>query len=209
MSYNSPGQVTTGLEVCAQVVDANLTFQSPPTNKLDLSVSNTHGLQSTYATEIEIRDASGNVLEDVSLTLTGATKNADGTTTYAGTFSSGGTNNYQNLLFLVAGDAVDLGNNGYFYCISNTTTQLILANPNGVTHSFSGTAKTGSYGTPVYLSKNPSVATVNGSGVITAVAIGNTVIEISYPFCNNTLGTAPDGSYQEKIYLEIDLHVKS
>ena len=210
MSYNAPSGVTTGLGVCAAVVDAILSFQTPPRNVLELSLSNTAPYFNEYQTEIDITDASGNVLADLSLVLTGATAGTGanaGTTSYAGTITGGGTNNFAGLVFQVTGDTVNPENNGYFVCISNTTIALVLANANGVTDSFSGHAKSEAYNTPVYLSRNPSVATVSSSGLITAVAVGHTVIEVSYPVFNNTLGTAPDTSYQEKCYLELNVKV--
>jgi hypothetical protein len=84
---------------------------------------------------------------------------------------------------------------------------LTLLNAGGVSETHAGTAKSGAFYTPVYLSREPAVATVNSTGVITAAGVGFAVIEISYPFANNSLGTAPDGTYNEKIYEEINTTV--
>lgn len=59
-----------------------------------------------------------------------------------------------------------------------------------------------------YISLNPSVATVNASGMITGVKQGDCVIEVSYPLANNTKGVHPTtGAYIEKIYAEINVRI--
>lgn len=59
-----------------------------------------------------------------------------------------------------------------------------------------------------YWSQNPSVASVNSSGLVTAHAVGKTVIEVSYPTFANTLGDVPNfGWPYEKIWSEINVKV--
>ena len=60
----------------------------------------------------------------------------------------------------------------------------------------------------IYWSQNPSVASVNSSGLVTAHAVGHTVIEVSYPTFANTLGDVPNfGWPDEKIWSEINVNV--
>ena len=58
-----------------------------------------------------------------------------------------------------------------------------------------------------YVSRNPSVATVSGTGLITAVKRGSAIIEVSYPFGNNQAGVGADGQHVCRIYNEIAVSV--
>ena len=58
-----------------------------------------------------------------------------------------------------------------------------------------------------YISRNPSVATVNATGLITAVKRGCAIIEAAYPFANNTGGNNSDGLPVTKIYNEVHVTI--
>ena len=58
-----------------------------------------------------------------------------------------------------------------------------------------------------YVSRNPSVATVSGTGLITGVKRGSAIIEVSYPFANNQAGVGADGQHICRIYNEINVTV--
>lgn len=56
---------------------------------------------------------------------------------------------------------------------------------------------------------NDNVASVTSGGLITAVAVGQAIIEVQYPFAANTLGTfSQTGNPQEAIYAQIVVQVE-
>lgn len=77
------------------------------------------------------------------------------------------------------------------------THQLTTTLTDGVGANKSATAS------PKYVSRNPYVATVSGSGLITGVNKGQAIVEVSYPTFDNAHGVANDGTYAEKIYQEV------
>jgi hypothetical protein len=91
---------------------------------------------------------------------------------------------------------------------------LSLSGNNGpTTHQLTATLKdiAGNAQTPTqsfsYISRNPAVATVSASGLITAVSRGFCFVEAAYPFGNNLRGTGPDGLPVEKVYNEVRITV--
>jgi len=129
-----------------------------------------------------------------------------GTAVYTGTIVAT-AGSLVGATFVVAG-FTDANNNGTFIATANNgTTTLTLANPNAtaqtgqtataVEQESGGNAltyvsygfKTNSGGT--YKPVNggaEAVATVSATGLITAVAEGGTVVEVSYPWANNSAG---------------------
>lgn len=80
------------------------------------------------------------------------------------------------------------------------------ANPTGAFFN----PKTASTGFPVPTHTNGSVASVSGSGLITAIAVGQAVIEVQVPFALNTIGTmsvGPQTVVQEAVYAQIVVQV--
>jgi len=75
----------------------------------------------------------------VALTLTKATNNFNGTTTYTGTITGGTGNAYAGDTVVVTGFS-NSNDNGTFTCSASTTTTITLNNANGVTQTHAGTA---------------------------------------------------------------------
>lgn len=136
---------------------------------------------------------------ETALVLTAAANANAGTTAYTGTITGGGSNALVGQKFVVAGFDTS-ANNGVFTCTASTTTILTLSNASGVSDTHAGTATPTGVATPVgvanlegtsvlvYTAYEPSVATISSTGLVTAVAVGWTNIEVSYPTFNNSLG---------------------
>ncbi len=77
-----------------------------------------------------------------SLAVTSADNASAGTTVYHGTFPGGGSNGFAGLIFLIAGFATNLGNNGTYTCTASTATTLTLSNTAGVSETIAATAIT-------------------------------------------------------------------
>lgn len=192
MAFNS----TTGLGVAAQVaVDTKI---------LDLSLSGVDTHQITASVE----DVAGTPTPGTVFVLTAAA-NASGTTTvYTGTITGGGSNAFVDEVFLVAGFVTNAVNNGTFICTASSGTTLTLDNAAGIAETHAATA-TQEGSTKVYfITRNSGQATVSATGLITGVALGVAVIEASAPTFSNTIGLNPDGSPVNKVYSEINVHVK-
>lgn len=132
-----------------------------------------------------------------------------GTAIYTGTITGGGSNAFAGYTFIVAGFVTNPTNNGTFICTASSTTTLTLENAQAVaeTHAATATSEeiTGGnivkyvvYGFknivpsqatgPVSGGTSTAVATVSATGLVTAVALGKTVVEASYPTFNNSVG---------------------
>lgn len=156
-------------------------------------------------------------------------QSVEGTGVYTGTITGGGSNAFAGETFLVAG-FTNAQNNGTFICTASSTTTLTLANPNSTseTHAATATAQESgnsltyvAYGFKTLTGNtyqpsgtSTAVATVSATGLITAVAEGGTVVEVSYPTFNNTAGTtgAASGNPMHnlpliKIYGEVSVSV--
>lgn len=157
-------------------------------------------------------DSAGTPDPGTALTLTAAANASSGTTVYTGTITGGGTNGLAGEVFVVAGFATS-ANNGTFICTASTTTTLTLDNGAGVAETHAGTATSEGSADVTFVSYSPSVATVSVNGLITAVAKGGAVIEVSYPAFNNAVGNvvssgnAMNGLPINKIYKEINVTV--
>jgi hypothetical protein len=60
-----------------------------------------------------------------------------------------------------------------------------------------------------YVSRNPAVATVSVSGLVTGVSRGTCVIEVAYPAFNGSFLSGSDGLPSQKIYNEIIVSVRA
>ena len=211
MAFNS----TTGLGVAAQVVITSPFSAGQNYHNVELSLSQLSPDKSGYQIEAQVQDAGGSEVLGASLTLTSAA-NASGTspaaTVYQGTITGGGTNNFVGEIFVVTGFG-NAGNNGTFQCVSNTTTSITLANPYGITETPTPAAKatfaTSPSSSPLtFWSQNTSVCTVSSDGFIQGLAVGKTVIEVSYPTFSNTLGNVPTFNWPaNKVWTEINVKV--
>jgi hypothetical protein len=156
-------------------------------------------------------------------------QSVEGNGVYTGTITGGGSNAFAGETFVVAG-FTNAQNNGTFICTASSTTTLTLNNPNSTTETHAATAtaqesgnsltyvaygfKTNSGGTykPVN-GGGESVVTVSSTGLITAVAEGGSVVEVSYPTFNNTIGDISssgnimNGLPIQKVYGEVSVTV--
>ena len=130
----------------------------------------------------------------------------------------------------VAGFVTNVVNNGTFLVVASTTTTLTLANAVGVaeTHAATANAQVGSalyhsYGDPAnkagsapvwynpsnFTGYDPNVASVSSGGLITARHVGQTIVEVSFPTFDNTLGTDSQAQQEsnEFIYAQIVVNV--
>jgi hypothetical protein len=93
-------------------------------------------------------------------------------------------------------------------------TVKILLSLSGVnTHQIVNTLKdaTGAAFTAVlpftYISTVPHTVSVSASGLITALNTGSSIVEVSYPFAGNTIGTDKTGAPTAKISWDIEVLV--
>lgn len=187
---------TTGISVAAKLaVDSNAVA-------LSLSGVNTHQITPAVQDVAGTEQATATVF-----TLTAAATASGGTTVYTGTITGGGSNAFVGKKVTIAG-FVTGANNGIFEVTASSATTLTVSNTAGVAETHAGTATVDDVNPFTYISRNPSFATVSASGLITGVAKGASVIEVSYPVFDNTSGTGPDGTYVQKLYAEINVTVK-
>jgi hypothetical protein len=187
---------TSGVGVAAQVtVDAST---------LTLSLGGT----ATHQIVAQVKDAAGTVTPGPTALVLTAVANASGSTSvYTGTITGGGSNALAGKTFVVAGFATG-ANNGTFIATASSTTTLTLDNAAGAAETHAGTATEEGASAFVFKSRNATYATVSSTGLITGVASGNAIVEVSYPVFDNTLGnTNNDGTPAEKIYAEITVNV--
>jgi hypothetical protein len=139
----------------------------------------------------------------VAETHAGTAQDEAGTGVYTGTITGGGSNAFAGETFVVTG-FTNAQNNGTFIATASTTTTLTLENPNSTaeTHAATATAQESgnslkyvAYGFKTLTGNTyqPSgtttaVVTVSATGLITAVAEGGSVVEVSYPTFNNSVG---------------------
>ena len=165
-------------------------------------------------------------------THAGTAQDEQGTGVYTGTITSGGSNAYAGLTFVVAG-FTNAQNNGTFICTASSTTTLTLENPNSTSETHAATATSEeviggnvltyvAYGFKTLTGNTykPSgtptaVVTVSSTGLITAVAEGGSVVEASFPTFNNSVGNVVssgnimNGLPINKIYGETSVTVVS
>lgn len=151
---------------------------NPANYALTLSVSASGGKAATCQLTPSLVDVANTSLP-ASLVLASVANAAAGVSVYTGTITGGGSNAFAGMAFTVAGFAT-AANNGTFICTASTTTTLTLSNAVGVAETHAATAQ--SYvGSFTYKSYNTAQATVSGSGLITAVAPGQSVVEVRFP----------------------------
>ena len=170
------------------------------------------GGTATHQINASVEDSAGNADPGTALVLSAAANASGSTTQYTGTITGGGSNALVGREVVIAGFTTG-ANNGTFIVTASSTTTLTVDNAAGVSETHAGTATLEGAAALTFWSQNPSVATVSATGVITGVAVGNTVIEVSYPVFNNTLGNISssgnpmNGLPVEKIYKEINVFV--
>lgn len=199
MSYPSP---TDGQSVAVAIGNVPKT--------LTLSKNGRSPLTTFYTLAPEVTDVDGTVQTGTPFTLSAVagSSGSPGTAVYTGTITGGGSNAFAGQSFTIAGFVVNTGNNGVFECTASSATTLTLTNPFAVAESHAATATPDDANLPFeYISRSTGVVTVTAAGVIEAVAVGAAVVEVSYPFANNTLGTNPDGTYAQKVYAEVNVQV--
>ena len=211
-------QQTTGLGTAVRLVslgNINPTNPVPGHNGVALSLSGADSLPETFQLNPQIEDAGGNEqTAGTQFTLTAVAAHSGNTSVYTGTITGGGSNAFEGFTFVVAG-FTNAVNNGTFICTASTTTTLTLENDAAVAETHAATATQQETIALTYWSQNPSVATVSADGLVTAVGVGQTVIEVSYPFANNTIGAtgAQSGNPMhglpwQKIYVENNVFVQ-
>lgn len=155
-----------------------------------------------------------------------------GTAVYTGTITGGGSNAFAGETFVVAG-FTGANNNGTFISTASSATTLTLGNniATAETHAATATAQelgnsltyvadgAASYatgtGTSVTPGENPTkVLSVSATGLITGITAGGSVVEVSYPVFNNTIGTtgaiSPNPAHglpSQKVYAEVNVIV--
>lgn len=148
---------------------------------------------------------------------------------YTGTITGGGSNAFAGQDFVIAG-FTNAPNNGTFTATASSTTTLTLSNTAAVAETHAATATPEDAGSDVlkYVSygfktltgntwqpsgTQTAVATISSAGVITAVALGSTVVEVSYPTFANTVGNVVssgnvmNGLPINKVYSEFGVRV--
>lgn len=186
-------QSTTGIGTPAQIAVDSVNVV------LSLSGTTTHQITAT------VQDALGNPVGQ--LTLTAAAAASGGSTVYTGTVTGGASSALAGFTFVIAGFVTNAVNNGTFACTASSATTLTLSNPAGIAETHAATATPQGFVTATTFTYDNSgeqnlvsgttfaqVATVSGSGLITAGAKGQTTIEVAYPFANATGTVAAVGS---------------
>ena len=229
MANNPSNDVTTGLGVAAKIAVAgnvNAGNYVPGYNDVFLSLSGNNGSKTFQLTPI-IEDASGNELElGTDFVLSAAGNASDGSTIYTGIFTGATTGSLVCKTVVIAGFVSSYTpNNGAFIITANTNnTSITVDNPNGVAVSAVASAtlqeSTANPDALTYVSYSTEQATVSADGLITAVAEGGAVVEVSYPTFSNASGTnyvasgtiySPgnpmNGLPLNKIYAEVNVSV--
>jgi hypothetical protein len=141
----------------------------------------------------------------VAVTAAGTAAAQQGTAVYTGTITGGGSNALAGQTFTIAGFVTHTSNNGTFIATGSSTTTLTLENAFALaeTHAATATSEEGSTNQltyVVYPSKtltgntyqpsgtSTAVASVSATGLLTALAVGNTEVETSFPTFNNSVG---------------------
>jgi hypothetical protein len=138
-----------------------------------------------------------------------------GTAVYTGTITGGGSSAFAGQSFLVAGFVTNPSNNGTFVATASSATTLTLANPDAIAETHAATATSQESGTNeiTFVSYSSGTATVSSTGLITSVAEGGAIVEVSYPTFNNSVGAVVssgnvmNGLPIMKIYAEVNVTV--
>jgi len=212
---------TTGLGVAAKIAVAgnvNAGNMVPGYNDVILSKSGTVYPETFQLTPI-LEDASGNELElGTDFVLSAAGNASDGSTIYTGIFTGATTGSLVGKTVVIAGFVSSYTpNNGAFIITANTNnTSITVDNPNGVAVNAAASATIQDPSNVLtYTSYSPTQATVSADGLVSSVAEGGAVIEVSYPAFDNAAGTivSPsnpmNGLPVMKIYAEVNVQVVS
>lgn len=172
----------------------NGTFQCTASSTTTLALTNVNAVVETHA---------------------GAAQDQTATAAYTGTITGGGSNAFKGQSFTVAGFVTNTVNNGTFYCSGSSTTVLTLDNPAALAETHAATATAEETSLMTFVSYNQTQVTVSATGLLTAVAEGGGVVEISYPTFNNGVGSVVssgnimNGLPINKIYREMNIHVRA
>lgn len=215
------GQQTTGLGVAAKIAvtgTINPGVTTPGKNGVILSLSSAGGNSATFQLNPVIEDAAGNVVDlGTSFVLTAAASSSGATAVYTGTITGGGSNAFAGLTFTVAGFVATPANNGTFIAVASSATTLTLENAAAVAETHAATAISqevvaGNHLT--YVADGTGAATISATGLLTAVRVGHSVAEVSFPAFNNASGAtgavSPNpmtGLPLNKIYAEVNVKV--
>ena len=206
------------VQVSGTGVVANKTVAAGKPNPANYSLTLSLGGTATCQLTPAVVDVNNTALP-APLTLASVAASVGATAVYTGTITGGGANAFAGMEFTVAGFA-GANNNGTFICSASTTTTLTLSNAAATVETHAATAS--SYvGTVQYKSLNnpnagspawykPSnlspytgdIASVSAGGLITALAVGQAIIEISFPVFDNSFA-AQNGLAAEAIYTQI------
>lgn len=201
------------------VITANKTVgankPNPGNYAVTLSLSAAGGMTTTVQIAAALVDVA-NGLQALNLVLASV---AAGTGVYTGTITGGGSNAYAGQMVTITG-FTNSANNGTFLCTASSTTTITVANAAsalethaGVVTAFSGTILYKSYnnpnaGTPAWYKPSPftgytgDIASVSAGGLITALAVGQAIIEVSAPAFDNGVA-AQFGLAGNAIYTQI------
>lgn len=169
-------------------------------------------------------------LNAVAETHAGTATPEQGTAVYTGTITGGGSNALAGFTFVIAG-FTNAANNGTFIATASSATTLTLTNDVAVVESHAATATSEETTNPlkywVQASKGITGNTFQPTGTVQAVAtcsatgliatngvVGHTVVEVSFPFANNSIGATgaitPNpmtGLPLQKIFAEVNVKV--
>lgn len=201
------------------VITANKTVgankPNPGNYSVTLSLSAAGGMTTTAQIAVALVDVA-NGLQALNLVLASV---AAGTGVYTGTITGGGSNAYAGQMVTIAG-FTNAANNGTFLCTASSTTTITVVNAASVleTHAatvtaFAGTILYKSYnnpnaGSPSWYKPSPftgytgDIASVSAGGLITALAVGQAIVEVSAPAFDNGVA-AQFGLAGNAIYTQI------
>jgi hypothetical protein len=123
----------------------------------------------------------------VAETHAGTAQDQTAVAVYTGTITGGGSNAFAGFDFVVAG-FVGANNNGTFIATASSATTLTLTNPAATAETHAATATSEETTALTYVSYSPSAATVSATGLLTAVALGHSQVDVNYPAFNNGVG---------------------
>jgi hypothetical protein len=221
--YSTTG---TGVVGATYVVAGFVT--NPTNNGTFIATAVTAGTSVTLANPDAVAEthAATATEQELQAVISAAANASNGQTVYTGTFPfyasiTAGTQ------VVITGFVTNTVNNGTFEVASVTSTTLTVYNAAGVSESHAAAAVFGGkltyvvYGFKTLTGNtyqpsgtSTAVATVSSTGLVTAVALGGSVVETSFPTFNNDLGNIVssgnimNGLPIQKIYVEQRITVK-
>lgn len=150
-------------------------------------------------------------------THAGAAQDQTATAVYTGTFAGGAANALAGQSFVVSG-FTNATNNGSFFATGSSATTVTVLNPNAISETHAGTAVAQDANLVKYIAytgaQSPTApcVSVSATGLVTALALGHAVVEISYPSFNSTQfisagSNIMNGLPSNKAYGEINVKV--